>query len=32
LLLRCYLRAAEFEIRAAEEFLRSDLDVKGLKA
>jgi hypothetical protein len=31
-LLRCYLRAAELEMRAAEEPLRSDLDVKGLKA
>jgi hypothetical protein len=31
-LLRCYPRAAELEIRAAEESLRSDLDVAGLKA
>jgi hypothetical protein len=31
-LLQCYLRAAELEMRAAEEPLRSDLDVKGLKA
>ena len=31
-LLRCYLRAAELGMRAAEEPLRSDLDVKGLKA
>ena len=31
-LLQCYLRAAELEIRTAEGSLRSDLDVKGLKA
>src|SRR5918994_6925697 len=31
-LLQCYLRAAELEMRAAEEPLRSDLDVDGLKA
>ena len=31
-LLQCYLRAAELEMRAAEEPLRADLDVKGLKA
>jgi hypothetical protein len=31
-LLQCYLRAAELEIRWAEEPLRSDLDVKGLKS
>jgi hypothetical protein len=31
-LLECYLRAAELEMRAAEEPLRSDLDVAGLKA
>jgi hypothetical protein len=31
-LLKCYLRAAELEIRTAEGSLRSDLDVKGLKA
>jgi nucleotide-binding universal stress UspA family protein len=31
-LLQCYLRAAELEMRAAEEPLRSDLDVKGLRA
>ena len=31
-LLQCYLRAAELEMRAAEGLLRSDLDVKGLKA
>jgi hypothetical protein len=30
--LQRYLRAAELEMRAAEEPLRSDLDVKGLKA
>ena len=30
-LLQCYLRAAELEMRAAEEPLRSDLDVKGLR-
>jgi hypothetical protein len=28
----CYLRATELEMRAAEEPLRSDLDVAGLKA
>ena len=31
-LLQCYLRAAELEMRAADEPLRSHLDVKGLKA
>jgi hypothetical protein len=31
-LLQCYLRAVELEMRAAEEPLRSDLDVAGLKA
>jgi hypothetical protein len=31
-LLQCYLRAAELEMRAAEEPLRSDLDVAVLKA
>ena len=31
-LLQCYLRAAELEMRAAEEPLNSDLDVAGLKA
>ncbi len=31
-LLQCYLRAAELEMRAAEEPLRADLDVKGLRA
>ncbi len=31
-LLQCFLRAVELEMRAAEEPLRSDLDVKGLKA
>ena len=31
-LLQCYLRAAELEMRAAEEPLRSDLDVARLKA
>jgi hypothetical protein len=31
-LLQCYLRAAELKMRAAEEPLRTDLDVKGLKA
>ena len=31
-MLQCYLRAAELEMRAAEEPLRSDLDVAGLKA
>jgi hypothetical protein len=30
--LQCYLRAAELEMRAAEEPLRSDVDTKGLKA
>ena len=30
--LQCYLRAAELEMRAAEEPLKSDLDVAGLKA
>jgi hypothetical protein len=30
-LLQCYLRAVEFEMRAAEEPLGSDLDVKGLR-
>ena len=30
--LQCYLRAAELEMRAAEEPLRSNLDVTGLKA
>jgi hypothetical protein len=30
--LQCYPKAAEFEMRAAEETLRSDLDVAGLKA
>jgi hypothetical protein len=30
-LLQCYVRAAELEMRAAEEPLRTDLDVKGLK-
>ena len=30
-LLQCYLRAAELEMRTAEEPLRSNLDVKGLK-
>ena len=30
--LQCYLRAAELEMRAAEEPLGSDLDVAGLKA
>ena len=30
-LLQCYLRAVELEMRAAEEPLRSDLDVKGLR-
>jgi hypothetical protein len=32
LLLQCYLRAAELEMRAAEEPLRSDLDVEGIEA
>jgi hypothetical protein len=32
LLLQCYLRAAELEMRAAKEPLRSDVDVKGIKA
>ena len=31
-LLQCYLRAAELEMRAAEEPLKADLDVAGLKA
>jgi hypothetical protein len=31
-LLQCYLRAAELELRATEEPLKSDLDVAGLKA
>src|SRR5918995_1702257 len=31
-LLQCYLRAAELEMRAAEEPLKSDLDVAGLKS
>jgi hypothetical protein len=31
-LLQCYLRAAELELKAAEEPLRTDLDVKSLKA
>ena len=31
-LLQCYIRAAELEMRAAEEPLKSDLDVAGLKA
>ena len=31
-LLQCYLRAVELEMRAAEEPLKSDLDVAGLKA
>ena len=31
-LLQCYLRAAELEMRAAEEPLEGDLDVKGFKA
>ena len=31
-LLQCYLRAAELEMRVAEEPLGSDLDVAGLKA
>ena len=31
-LLQCYLRAAELGMRAAEEPLRSDLDVRGLRA
>lgn len=30
-LLQCYLRAAELEMRAAEEPLKSNLDVSGLK-
>ena len=30
-LLQCYLRAAELEMRAAEEPLTSNLDVTGLK-
>jgi hypothetical protein len=31
-LLQCYLRAAELEMRATEEPIKADLDVKGLKA
>src|SRR4028119_1995268 len=31
-LLQCYLRAVELEMRASEEPLRSELDVKGLRA
>lgn len=31
-LLQCFLRATKLEMRAAEEPLKSDLDVKGLKA
>ena len=31
-LLQCFLRAVELEMRAPEEPLRSDLDVKGLRA
>ena len=31
-LLQCYLRAAELEMRAAEEPLKGELDVAGLKA
>jgi uncharacterized protein (UPF0335 family) len=31
-LLQCYLRAAELEMRAAEEPLTSHLDVDGLRA
>jgi nucleotide-binding universal stress UspA family protein len=31
-LLQCYLRAVELEMRAAEEPLRGNLDVVGLKA
>ena len=31
-LLQCYLRAAELGMRAAQEPLRSDLDVKGFRA
>ena len=31
-LLQCYLRAAELEMRAAEEPLKENLDVAGLKA
>ena len=30
--MQCYLRAAELEMRAAEEPLRTDLGMKGLKA
>lgn len=30
--MQCYLRDAELEMRAAEEPLKSDLDVAGLKA
>jgi hypothetical protein len=31
-LLQCFLRAVELEMRAADEPLSSDLDVKGLRA
>lgn len=31
-LLQCFLRAAELEMRAAEEPLKSNLDVKGLRS
>ena len=31
-LLQCYLRAAELEMRVAEEPMKTDLDVAGLKA
>ena len=31
-LLQCYLRAAELEMQAAQESLRSDLAMAGLKA
>jgi len=31
-LLQCYLRAAELEMRAAEEPLRGNLDAAGLRA
>jgi hypothetical protein len=31
-LLQCFLRATELEMRAAEEPMKTDLDVKGLKA
>jgi uncharacterized protein (UPF0335 family) len=30
-LLQCYLRAAELEMRVAEEHLQADLDVQGLR-